>query len=87
MQDHKHIFTDPGHGHPFVDKYMGDGPDNTHLGPTKEDYKGYRWDASHNVRTSNTATGAKVKCFARTKVDLYFSKHAGGECLWWEDWP
>ena len=70
MQDHKHIFTDPGHGHPFVDKYMGDGPDNTHLGPTKEDYKGYRWDASHNVRTSNTATGAKVKCFAITKVDF-----------------
>ena len=69
MQDHKHTLTDPGHGHPFVDKYPlvdGQNHEDGHWGPGKRphgiaDKEWDRWDEPHNVNTSDMATGAKVQ--------------------------
>ena len=66
MQDHKHALTDPGHGHAYIDKYKG-GPSDGHYGPDSEDTWSNRWDASHDVRTSNAATGAKVNSLQELK--------------------
>jgi len=63
MQDHHHTLRDPGHAHPYVDKYPNQGERDQHgnNGPGKSwDRDWDRWDKTHNVWTSRVSTGAKV---------------------------
>ena len=63
MQGHRHYLADPGHVHPYVDKYPNQGEDSGdgNNGPGNSwDRKYDRWDKTHNVWTSRVSTGAKV---------------------------
>jgi len=63
MQDHQHTLRDPGHEHPYEDKYPNQGEDSGdgNNGPGNSwDRKYDRWDKTHNVWTSRVSTGAKV---------------------------
>jgi len=65
MQDHHHTLADPGHTHPYVDKYPNQGErgglGNGNAGPNSWDFIDDRWDKTHYVSTSSVSTGAKVK--------------------------
>ena len=62
IQDHHHALADPGHAHPYVDKYPNEGHPDGHgrRGPSTYDKKHDRWDKTHYVFTSKVSTGAKV---------------------------
>jgi len=61
MQDHKHIVTDPGHTHGYVDKWpqMGTG-DSGHDGPLFSDTSSDRYDKSHDATSEPNVTGMTV---------------------------
>ena len=65
MQDHKHTLKDPGHAHPYVDKWPnGDQQyhSNDHWGSAAGSDKAWdRWDQPHNVMTTTRASGVKVQ--------------------------
>jgi len=61
MQDHKHIVTDPGHTHGYVDKWpqMGTG-DSGHDGPLFSDTSSDRYDKSHDATSESNVSGMTV---------------------------
>jgi len=65
MQDHKHTLKDPGHAHPYVDKWPnGDQQyhSNDHWGSAAGSDKAWdRWDQPHNAMTTTRASGVKVE--------------------------
>jgi len=61
LQSHEHVFNDPGHSHPYDDKYTSPyDPNHGFKGPYAADYIADRWDASHNRKTSSKHTGITV---------------------------
>merc|ERR1712172_84808 len=61
MQDHKHIVTDPGHTHSYVDKWpQMDTGDSGHDGPLFTDTSKDRYDKSHDSTTASKPTGMTV---------------------------
>jgi len=68
MQDHKHTLTDPGHAHPYVDKWPNVADGRWHVrgywGPGQliaAEKGADRWDQPHYVKTNIMASGAKVE--------------------------
>merc|ERR1712025_139719 len=62
MQDHHHSISDPGHTHPYVDKYPNsNGGDDGYWGPDGRDRDEDRFDKSHSATTSSKHTGITVK--------------------------
>jgi len=64
IQDHLHEFIDPGHSHPYVDRYPTWKPDTheeEHWGPAHSDKSWDRWDEPFHVTTSSIETGISVK--------------------------
>ena len=60
LQDHEHVFNDPGHSHIYDDAYIDDPDDNDHIGPDGADYKAWRWDAPHSKTSESHKTGITV---------------------------
>ena len=61
LQDHIHGVTDPGHSHPYIDKYVWLSEDiYGHQGPDGTDAKGNRWDYPDQCTTSSETTGISV---------------------------
>jgi len=61
LQDHMHEFTDPGHDHPYVDKWSSDRTNQEgHYGPTGSDTHNGRFDNPNDQTTSKSSSGVKV---------------------------
>ena len=61
LQSHEHVFNDPGHTHPYVDKHTTwrDGNDG-HWGPNGADRDNDRFDQPHDRTTANVTSGITV---------------------------
>ena len=59
IMEHEHNLDDPGHAHPYVDRYLDDSADSQYFGH-KEVAHPYYPGVSHAVATSATTTGASV---------------------------
>ena len=57
--EHEHKLDDPGHAHPYVDRYLDDSAHSQYF-RHKEVAHPYYPGVSHAVATSATATGASV---------------------------
>ena len=59
LQDHihSHSFNDPGHVHPYIDRYYTGGAGSGRNGPVSEDTNGGPWDGKSDRISSSGKTG------------------------------
>ena len=63
LQDHthSHSINDPGHVHPYIDRYYSHkGPGDDSLGPSSEDTNGPPWDGRTDQTSSSGKTGISL---------------------------
>ena len=62
LQDHihSHSFNDPGHVHPYIDRYHSRQAGNDKYGPSSEDTNGGPWDGITHQTSSSGKTGISM---------------------------